>query len=72
METRKEDGCAKVEVHAYGYRAEPRVDYVSKYCRNGNYYDVPVHWNEYIPVTGTGSFEMKEDIDDEKPDDNRF
>lgn len=68
METRKEDGCVKVDVHAYGYRTEPRVDYVSKYCRNGNYYDVPVHWNEYIPVTGTGSFEMKEDIDDEKPE----
>lgn len=66
-ENRKADGTVEVQVRAYGYRAEPRVDYVSKYCRNGNYYDVPVHWDEYIPVMGTGSFEMKEDTVDERP-----
>lgn len=66
-ENRKADGTVAVQVRAYGYRAEPRVDYVSKYCRNGNYYDVPVHWDEYIPVMGTGSFEMKEDTVDERP-----
>ncbi len=68
METRNGDGSVSVNVNAYGYRAEPRVDYVSKYCSNGKYYDVPVHWNEYLPVTGIGSFEMKEDTEDEKPD----
>ena len=66
-ENRKDDGTVEVQVRAYGYRAEHRVDYVSKYCRNGNYYDVPVHWDEYIPVMGTGSFEMKEDTVDERP-----
>lgn len=67
-EHRNEDGTVDVEVRAYGYKAEPRIDYVSKYCRNGNYYDVPVHWNEYLPVTGTGTFEMMEDVDDDAPD----
>ena len=66
-ENRKADGTVEVQVRAYGYRAESRIDYVSKYCSNGNYYDVPVHWDEYIPVMGTGSFEMKEDTVDERP-----
>lgn len=67
-ENRKTDGTVEVQVRAYGYRAEHRIEYVSKYCSNGNYYDVPVHWDEYLPVMGTGSFEMKEDTVDERPD----
>ena len=67
-ENRKEDGTVEVQVRAYGYRSEPRVDYISKYCSNGNYYDVPVKWDEYIPVMGTGVLEMQEDIVDEQPD----
>lgn len=67
-ELRKDDGTVEVQVRAYGYRTEPRVDYVSKYCSDGNYYDVPVHWDEYIPVIGTGTFEMQEDTVDERPD----
>ena len=67
-ENRKADGTVEVQVRAYGYRAEHRIEYVSKYCSNGNYYDVPVHWDEYLPVMGTGSFEMKEDTVDERPD----
>lgn len=67
-ETRKADGTVEVQVRAHGYRIQPRVDYISKYCSDGNYYDVPVHWDEYLPVMGTGSFEMKEDTVDERPD----
>lgn len=67
-EKRNEDGSVNVDVRAYGYKAEPRVDYISKYCRNGNYYDVPVRWNEYVPIVGTGTFEMKEDSGDENFD----
>ena len=66
-ENRKNDGTVEVQVRAYGYRAEPRVEYVSKYCSNGKYYDVPVEWDEYIPVMGTGSFDMQEDTTDERP-----
>lgn len=67
-ENRKDDGTVEVNVRAYGYRAEHRIDYVSKYCSNGNYYDVPVHWDEYLPVVGTGCLELQEDIVDERPD----
>lgn len=66
-EERKDDGSVEVKVRAYGYRAEPRIDYVSKYCSNGNYYDVPVHWDEYIPVMGSGSMTLQEDTTDEQP-----
>lgn len=66
-EDRKNDGTVEVKVRAYGYRAEPRIDYVSKYCSNGNYYDVPVHWDEYIPVMGSGSMTLQEDTIDEQP-----
>lgn len=67
-ERRKDDGTVEVQVRAYGYRSESRVDYVSKYCRDGNYYDVPVQWEEYVPVVGTGTLEMREDVVDEQPD----
>lgn len=67
-ENRKDDGTVEVNVRAYGYRTVERVDYVSKYCSNGNYYDVPVHWNEYVPVVGTGCIELQEDTVDERPD----
>lgn len=66
-EKRKDDGTVEVQVKAYGYRSEPRVEYVSKYCSNGNYYDVPVRWDEYIPVMGSGTLEMQEDTVDEQP-----
>lgn len=67
-ENRKDDGTVEVNVRAYGYRTVSRVDYVSKYCSNGNYYDVPVHWDEYLPVVGTGCLELQEDTVDERPD----
>ncbi len=67
-ENRKDDGTVEVNVRAYGYRAEHRIDYVSKYCSNGNYYDVPVHWDEYLPVVGNGCIELQEDTVDERPD----
>ncbi len=67
-ENRKDDGTVEVNVRAYGYRTVSRVDYVSKYCSNGHYYDVPVHWDEYLPVVGTGCLELQEDTVDERPD----
>lgn len=67
-ENRKSNGDVDVNVQAYGFRAEPRVDYISKYCSDGNYYDVPVHWDEYVPVMGTGIIAMREDTVDENPD----
>lgn len=42
--------CDRVVVSAYSYAAEPRVDYVPVFCRNGCMYDVAVPWTEYIPL----------------------
>lgn len=50
-----------IHVQAYGFRTEPRLTYVEKFGGDGRYHQVPVHWEEYIPVTGQGSFAIKED-----------
>ena len=52
---------SSITVYAYGYCAEPRVAYVGMYGGDGRYHNVPVEWYEYLPVTGTGTIQMKED-----------
>lgn len=46
-----QDGAQKIEVTAYGYRGEERVDYISKRGGDGRTHQVPVHWVDYIPVS---------------------
>jgi hypothetical protein len=48
----------KVNIHAWGYRTEERVEYVSKYGRDGNWHDVPVNWTEYILVERNSQMEV--------------
>ncbi len=50
-----------ITVYAYGYRAEQRLTYVSKWGGDGRTHRVPVYWDEYLPVTGTGTIQMRED-----------
>lgn len=57
---RKEGKSDIVEIKAYSYKAVPRTDYVSVYGGDGYYHDVPVHWDEYIPIERTSHMEMKE------------
>lgn len=45
--------CDTVQVTAYGYHTEPRVDYVNKLGGDGRIHTIPVHWTEYIPVAQT-------------------
>ena len=52
-----------ITVMAYGYRVKQRITYVPKWGGDGNIHQVPVYWDEYLPVTGTGSFQMSEDND---------
>ncbi len=47
------DGLEDLDVTAYGFRTEPRVDYVSKFGGDGHFHDVPVEWEEYLPVERT-------------------
>ena len=55
------DNSSTIKVSAYGYRSEQRVTYVSKWGGDGRNHQVPVQWDEYLPVTGTGYIDMKED-----------
>lgn len=50
-----------IKVEAHGYRIEERVIYISKYGGDGCWHEVPVYWDEYLPVIGNGSICMKED-----------
>lgn len=57
-----EDGDAStIVVYAHGYRSEQRVAYIDVMGGDGRYHEVPVCWDEYIPVTGTGRLHIKED-----------
>ena len=47
----------QVHVTAESFRGENRTDYVPVMAGNGRFYDVPVHWIEYIGVTGEGDVE---------------
>lgn len=50
-----------IKVNAYGYRTEQQLEYVSKWGGDGNLHHVPVYWDEYLPVTGSGMIYLKED-----------
>lgn len=59
----EQSGTNKENIYAYGYRAEERVTYVTRFGGDGRYHEVPVYWDEYIPVTGLGEIKMREDND---------
>ncbi len=61
------DDSSTITVYAYGYRSEQRLTYISKWGGDGRMHDVPVYWDEYLPVTGKGSIQMKEDNSQEEP-----
>lgn len=61
------DGNIRVTVFAHGYRVEKRVTYVNKWGGDGRTHQVPVYWDEYLPVTGQGSMHMQEDNSSEDP-----
>ncbi len=50
-----------ITVLAYGYRIKKRVTFVSVWGGDGRLHEVPVPWDEYLPVTGKGQMEIRED-----------
>lgn len=50
------DGVDEICVSAYSYDILQRVDYVSMYGGDGRWHDVPVPWDEYIPLTAANNF----------------
>ncbi len=54
------DGKAdKIEITAYSYRGEDRVDYVNKMGGDGRMHTIPVYWVEYIPLTRVTMMELR-------------
>lgn len=52
---------SSITVYAYGYRVEKRISYITKWGGDGRTHQVPVYWDEYLPVTGQGSMNITED-----------
>ncbi len=53
-------------VTAYSYDIEKRVDYVSVHGGDGRFHDVPVQWDEYLPLEARNHFYIC--ADDAAPD----
>lgn len=47
-----------IQVTAYGYNVEKRVTYIPKTGGDGRVHQVPVHWDEYLPVVQTTDIVM--------------
>lgn len=50
-----------IKVYAHGHTSVKRVEYVTVLGDDGKKHRVPVYWDEYFPVTGTGQFHIRED-----------
>lgn len=50
------DNIDEACITAYSYDIEKRVDIVSVYGGDGNYHDVPVEWDEYLPLEARNNF----------------
>lgn len=46
----------EIRLSAYSYDIIPRVDYVPVFGGDGRWHDVPVHWDDYIPLETSNSF----------------
>ena len=55
---KRENNVYTVNVSAFSFRAEKRVQYVPEYGDDGDIHDVPVEWFEYIPVTKTSAIQI--------------
>ena len=55
-------------ITAYSYDIEKRIEYVSVWGDDGRFHEVPVHWDEYIPLQVSNHFRVAEDgvINDSK------
>ena len=50
------DGVDETSITAYSYDIENRIDVIPVYGGDGKFHDVPVHWEEYIPIEKTSTF----------------
>ncbi len=57
---RKDGKSDELNVTAYSFRTEERVDFVQKLGGDGHIHSVPVPWTEYIPVERTSTVKLKQ------------
>lgn len=50
------DGIDSTHIVAYSYDIKKRVDIVSVFGDDGHYHDVPVEWDEYLPLEANHNF----------------
>lgn len=50
------DSVDKTRITAYSYDIEKRVDIVSVYGDDGRFHNVPVEWDEYLPLEACNDF----------------
>lgn len=53
---RSKDNVDETCITAYSYDIEKRVDLVSVYGGDGHYHNVPVEWDEYLPLEAQHNF----------------
>lgn len=53
---RSKDNIDETCIKAYSYDIEKRVDYVSVHGDDGYWHDVPVPWDEYLPLEACNNF----------------
>ena len=63
-EIKKNGNESTLTVSAHGYKAVQRLSYFPVLGGDGRYHQVPVYWDEYFPVTGTGQIQIVEDNTD--------
>ncbi len=56
----KDGASDHVEITAYSYRTENRVDFVPVLGMDGFMHSVPVPWKEYIPIENRSTVKLKE------------
>ena len=54
------EGKEYIKATAKGFYTEERIEYVDVLCQNGKYYEVPVRWNEYLPITNSFKCELED------------
>lgn len=53
---KSENGVDETCITAYSYDIEKRVDVVSVYGGDGHFHNVPVEWDEYLPLEESNNF----------------
>lgn len=55
------DKIDETDITAYSYDIAGRTDFVSVYGGDGHFHDVPVEWDEYLPLETTNRFYISTD-----------